>query len=59
MKCRDCDAEAVEVKLTMPKSLSPFDTTGPVEVVGVMDHLCRRCWERIYTRQPEPRYMRP
>jgi len=59
MKCRDCPADAVEVKLTIPKSLSPFDTSGPVEMVGIMDHLCRFCWNRIYTRQDPPRYMRP
>lgn len=59
MKCRDCDQETVKVRLTIPKSLSPFDTTGPVEVVGAMTHLCADCYRRIYTRQDPPRYMRP
>ncbi|OFV89545.1 MAG: hypothetical protein A3J75_05050 [Acidobacteria bacterium RBG_16_68_9] len=57
MKCRDCNNEAIDIKLTIPKSLDPHDDNGPQEVVGVMRVLCGDCFDRIYKRpaRPEPR----
>jgi hypothetical protein len=56
MKCRDCPADTVAVALTIPKMPGAIvlTTDGLHEIIGVMDHLCRTCFNRIYTR-PESR----